>query len=209
MLVFVSLAVGVFAGLNWVTRVRSLPRLETVSKPAATVAITALAVVVGRDQPRGVILSALIGFILCLVGDIALLDAVDSFIAGLAAFLAGHVAFIAMFVQLGLDRKRLGAVGLVLVATMVTLVGRVIVRGARTREPKLAGPVVAYLTVISTMVVVGWATGNVAATIGATLFVISDAILGWRAFVGEKAWMSLAVMMSYHGALLGLALSLA
>ena len=33
-------------------------------------------------------------------------------------------------------------------------------------------------------------------------------ILGWRAFVRTHTWMPVAVMVTYHGALIGLALSL-
>ena len=209
MLVLVWCVVGTSAVANWVSRARHHARLETVSKPVATIAVAWLSVVVGRDQPAGVLISALIGFLLCLIGDVALLDAVDSFITGLGAFMAAHIAFIVMFVMLGPDRPMLGLVGLSLVAVMVAGVGRVIVGGARATKPKLVGPVMAYLSVISIMVVVGWSTGNVAATIGATLFVTSDAVLGWRAFVGEKRWTATAVMMTYHGALVGLALTLA
>ena len=55
----------------------------------------------------------------------------------------------------------------------------------------------------------GVATGRPAAIAGSALFVLSDSILGWRQFVGPKRWMPLAVMVTYHGALLGLALTLA
>lgn len=204
----VAIAAAVSCGANWFSRVRPHRRVETVSKPAATVAIAALAMLVGRDQPKGILISALIGFALCLVGDVALLDAVDSFIVGLGAFLVAHVAFLVMFLQLGLDRPLLGLVGLLLVVVMVVAVGRPLIGSVRTRKPALTGPVVAYLTVISTMVIVGWSTGNLAATIGATAFVASDAVLGWRAFVAEHRWMPVFVMVTYHGALVGLALSL-
>jgi len=33
-------------------------------------------------------------------------------------------------------------------------------------------------------------------------------LLGWRQFVRPQAWMSLAVMVTYHGAIVSLALSL-
>jgi uncharacterized membrane protein YhhN len=83
------------------------------------------------------------------------------------------------------------------------------VAGARAQDASLAVPVQAYLAVISSMAVVGWATGRPAAIIGSTLFVTSDAILGWRQFVNARPWMPIAIMVTYHAALLGLALSLA
>ena len=75
-------------------------------------------------------------------------------------------------------------------------------------------PVQAYLAVISSMAVVGWATGRPAAIAGSALFVTSDAILGWRQFASSstsrgRSWMPLAIMVTYHAALVGLALSLA
>jgi len=51
--------------------------------------------------------------------------------------------------------------------------------------------------------------GVPAAIVGSALFVVSDSILGWRQFVAEHRWMPVAIMVTYHGALLGLALTLA
>ena len=47
------------------------------------------------------------------------------------------------------------------------------------------------------------------ARFGATAFIISDSILGWGQFVVEKAWIHLAIMVTYHVAIVSLALSLA
>jgi len=62
--------------------------------------------------------------------------------------------------------------------------------------------------VIMSMAVVAATTGNAWGIVGAIAFVLSDTLLGWRAFVAEKPWMALAVMVTYHAALVGLALSL-
>jgi hypothetical protein len=42
------------------------------------------------------------------------------------------------------------------------------------------------------------AAGNAWAIAGAALFVTSDAVLGWRQFVGQAAWMPVTVMVTYH-----------
>jgi uncharacterized membrane protein YhhN len=68
--------------------------------------------------------------------------------------------------------------------------------------------VLAYLVVISSTAVVGWSTAMPWVIAGTTLFVVSDSILGWREFVSQKPWMPLAVMVTYHGAIASLALSL-
>lgn len=204
-----SIVAAIAAASNWWSRWRDDARLELLSKPTATIAIGALAVLVADDVPTGALVAAIVGFACCLAGDIALLHAVDRFVVGLASFLLGHVAFVVMFVLLGLDEWAFGLIALVGVAAIALLVGRPIIAGARSSDPALAVPVQAYLAVISSMAVVGWATGRPAAIVGSALFVASDSILGWRQFVGARPWMPVAVMVTYHGALAGLALTLA
>ena len=150
----------------------------------------------------------MVGLVFCLGGDIALMDVVDNFVAGLASFLVGHVVFIAMFVTLHLHRPWWGVPAVIVLIAHAVLVGRRIVAGASAENATLRIPVSAYLVVITSMAVVAVMTGRWWAVVGAAAFVISDTILGWRAFVREKAWMALAVMVSYHAALVGLALSL-
>jgi len=194
---------------NWWSRIDDHRRVELVSKPLATIAIGVLAVLVADDGvPTGALVAAVIGFVLCLAGDVALLPAVDEFVVGLASFLVGHLAFVVMFVLLGLDRWWLGLVALAGTAAIALFLGRTIIAGARSKDPHLRRPVLAYLMIISSMAVVGWATGRPAAIVGSSLFVLSDSILGWRQFVTQHRWMPVAIMVSYHGALLGLALTL-
>lgn len=193
---------------NWWSRLGERSTVELVSKPLATVAIGAFALLHADGASTGAMVAGGIGFVCCLAGDVFLLDAIDRFVFGLASFLVGHLAFVVMFVLLGLDTWSLGGVALIIVSVVAGVLGNLIVRGATAKEPKLRMPVLAYLAVISAMTVVGWATGRVAAVIGSTLFITSDSILGWRAFVRERPWMPLAVMVTYHGALIGLALSL-
>ena len=59
------------------------------------------------------------------------------------------------------------------------------------------------------MFVVGWATGNWLIMVGSAAFILSDSILGWGQFVFERRWMHLAIMVTYHVAIVSLALSLA
>jgi uncharacterized membrane protein YhhN len=198
---------------NWWSRVSVSPaasRVELVTKPTATIALGTLAVALGVDggAPTGAVVAAVVAFACCLAGDVALLPAVDRFVVGLGAFLVGHVAFVVMFVLLGLESVGLAIAALVLVAIVGVAVGRRVVGGARRSDAALAAPVVGYLAVISSMAVVGWATAVPAAVVGSALFVASDSVLGWRQFVAERRWMAPVVMITYHGALAGLALSL-
>ena len=192
--------------VNWSTRVRPNVRLETISKPLTTILV--IWVALAADGPRAATILAVIGLVCCLAGDIALLDVVDRFVVGLAAFLVGHVVFIAMFATLHLDRPSWGIVAAVVLAVHAGVIGRRIVAGATGQDRALRIPVTTYLVVISAMTVVGVMTGRWWAIAGAVAFVASDTVLGWRAFVREHAWMALAVMVTYHAALVGLALSL-
>lgn len=211
MLIAAVLAFLLVAAANWWSRWTDDDRLELWSKPLATVLVIVVAVLAGAagDESSTVVVLTVVALVFCLVGDIALMPQVDRFIVGLGAFLIGHLVFVVALAATGLEQPVLALAALALIGPCIALVGRQIVSAAKAKEPALVGPVVAYLTVISGMALVAWATGNTAAVIGATLFLLSDSILGWRKFVGEARWMAVAIMVTYHGALLGLALALA
>jgi uncharacterized membrane protein YhhN len=203
-LIIACIATALAALANWYSRWKLNVRLELISKPLTTLGAIAIAALAGG--PRSATVVAIIALTLCLVGDVALLPAVDQFVVGLAAFLLGHVAFIVMFVQRGLDRWPMAGVAVVGCALLLGTAAVPIVRGAATKGFGI--PVRAYLVVISAMCVVGWATGNWLIMVGATAFIVSDSILGWGQFVAERSWMHLAIMITYHVAIVSLALSL-
>lgn len=200
------IATALSAVANWWSRYKDSERIEAWAKPLTTMLVIGLAL--ANESPTGRVATAVIALVFCLWGDIALMPAVDNFVLGLASFLIGHVVFIVLFAKYGMGHIALGAVALVLMAALAATAGQRIVRGAITQDPALRVPVVAYLVVISAMTVCGWATGRGWVIAGATLFVISDSLLGWRAFVRERSWMAVAVMLTYHGAIVSLALSL-
>lgn len=200
------IATALSALANWWSRYKDSERIEAWAKPLTTMLVIGLAL--ANESPTGLVATAVIALVFCLWGDIALMPAVDNFVLGLASFLIGHVVFIVLFAKYGMGHIALGAVALVLMAALAATAGRRIVRGAITQDSALRVPVVAYLVVISAMTVCGWATGRGWVIAGATLFVISDSVLGWRAFVRQRSWMAVAVMVTYHGAIVSLALSL-
>lgn len=199
-------ATALAALTNWWSRLRDNDRIEQWAKPLTTMFVIGLALV--NESPTGQVATAVIALILCLWGDIALMPAIDNFVLGLACFLCGHVAFIVLFGLYGTPKWWLGGIAAALAVVLIATAGRRIVRGAAAKDPALRIPVIAYLLVISTMAVCGWATGNAWVIAGTTLFVVSDTLLGWRQFVRPQAWMSVAVMVTYHGAITTLALSL-
>jgi uncharacterized membrane protein YhhN len=200
----VLLLTAVAAAANWWSRVTDSDRLEAWSKPVVTILVIVLAAL--ADAPAGQRIVAVVALVLCLGGDVALMPAVDKFVVGLASFLLGHVVFVGLFVQQGLDSPWLGLAAVVLALVLVATAGRRIVSGAATGDPALRIPVTAYLVVISAMTVVGWSTGQPWVIVGSTAFVVSDSVLGWRQFVTERRWMSVTVMVTYHLAIVGLAL---
>lgn len=202
--VVVLVLAAIAAIANWWSRLADSDRVEAWSKPLVTVLVVVLAAV--ADAPTGQRVIAVIALVLCLGGDVALMPAVDKFVIGLASFLLGHVVFVVLFLQQRLDAPALGLVAAALAVVLAATAGRRIVAGAASGDPALRLPVSAYLVVISTMTVVGWATGRPWVIVGSTAFVISDSVLGWRQFVSESRWMSVTVMVTYHVAIASLAL---
>ena len=204
-MILALIATAVAAVANWYSRWRLNERLELISKPLTTVG--AIAIAATADGPNSATIVAMIALAMCLIGDTALLPAVDRFVVGLAAFLLGHIGFMVMFALRGFDRWRLAGVAIAGCALLLGTAAVPIVRGASVKGFGI--PVRAYLVVISSMCILGWATGNWLIVVGSTAFIISDSILGWGQFVAERAWMHLAIMVTYHVAIISLALSLA
>lgn len=206
MLTVSLICTAIAAAANWWSRMRPTANLELFSKPATTIFV--IWVAIASDGPRDATILAVVGLAFCLLGDVALLPVVDRFIVGLGAFLVGHMFFVAMFAVLGLPHPWWGVPAMIAVIALGWVVARPIIAGATAKSPQLRIPVVAYFSVISTMFVVATMTGNAWGIAGATAFVISDSLLGRGEFVREMRWTHLGIMVTYHAALLGLALSL-
>jgi uncharacterized membrane protein YhhN len=198
---------AVAAVADWIAVHLDRKPLEYLAKPATLVALIGATVALDVDDPavKAWFLAALA---LCLVGDVLLMLPQDLFVFGLAAFLLGHVAYIVGLHVDGVDGVRF-LVGIVVVMVALALIGTKILRAVRRgSEPALAGPVIAYMFVISAMVASAIGTGSPAAIIGASLFYTSDALIAWNRFVHEQRYGRLAVMTTYHLGQLGLVLSL-
>jgi uncharacterized membrane protein YhhN len=195
------------AVVDWVAVDRDAKVLEYLCKPLTLVLLigAAMALDPADETVRTWFVVALV---LCLLGDVLLMLPADLFVPGLVAFLFGHVAYIVGMVVDGLDGRRVG-VGLLLVAAGIAIVGLRVVRGVRSGpEPELERPVVAYMGVISVMVVCAIGAGHGAGVVGAGLFYASDSLIAWNRFVHASPRGRLAVMVTYHLAQVGLVLSL-
>ncbi len=192
-------AVAVAAPLHWWSVAVHGRRREWVLKPLVLALLIVTAWFLGASgSATGWWLLVALG--LSLVGDIALLSDRDArFVVGLGSFLAAHLAFVVAFAHLGMPRADLGLAGLALVVVMAAVVGRRVVPAARAEAGQaLAGAVAAYMTIIGAMVLTAWATGRLLVALGATAFMVSDAILALNRFVRPRRFGPLAVMVTYH-----------
>lgn len=203
--VLLSLA-AVAAVLDWLVVASDRRVVEYALKPLVLLALIAAALALdpSSEVARGLLV---VGLALSLLGDVCLMLPSDAFLAGLAAFFAAHVLFIAALLALGVELSGV-AVGVLLMAVVALVVGRPIVLGARAAAPALAGPVAAYIGVLSVMVAVALGTGRFAAIVGALLFAASDSVLGWTRFVSDFPRSRVVVMTTYHLAQFGLVLAL-
>lgn len=192
------------ACLDWWAVASSRRRLECVLKPLVIGVLMAAAVAAEASPMRPWFLAALF---FSLVGDVFLLFDARGFLGGLAAFLVAHVLYVIGLSTVELHTAWLASGSVVAIAAGF-LLGPTIVRGARRRHRVLPAPVTLYLLALSTMLVVAFGTGNLLAAFGALAFLVSDAVLGWNAFVRPVPRARLVIMTTYHLAQVALVASL-
>lgn len=184
------------AGGDWVAVARGLSRAEGLLKPLVPLPLIAVAAALHAWWFAGALA-------LCLAGDVLLLPQVDRFRSGLAAFLLGHLAFIGGFVALAWAPQRMlpGAFILVVVAIGAP-------RILSAAPGSLRAPIALYTVVIVAMFAASWMPHRPPAVAGALLFLVSDLWLAWNRFVQRLPGDRLAVMVTYHLAIVLLTLSL-
>lgn len=200
-------ATFVVAALDWYAVGRGDQRLEYVMKPLTMVVLIGAALAL--DDVDGTARSWFVAaLVLSLAGDVFLMLPSDQFVPGLASFLLGHIAYIVGLQSLDTSTTGL-VIGVVVVLVALPILGLRIAKAVRSGdEPALLGPVVAYMLVISAMVVSASSTGNVFAIAGAVSFYASDALIAWTRFIEDFPWGRVAIIVTYHLAQVGLVLSL-
>jgi uncharacterized membrane protein YhhN len=201
---FLALFLAV-AAMDWVAVHLRSKRLEYAAKPGCMLFLIAAALVLDPvDTSARVALVA--ALVLSLVGDVFLMlpgreqgsSGPNLFVAGLAAFLAAHVAYVVGFGLEGIDLDGLVR-GLLPVGIIIATVGRSVVASVEaSSEPEMAVPVAAYVTVISTMVLFSFGTGDLRTELGALLFALSDSLIAWGRFRRPTPWGPMAVIVTYH-----------
>jgi len=194
-------------------------RAEYVAKPLTMVVLIAAALAIAHAQhaPAYLVVTMVAALVLSLVGDVFLMLPEDSpsadrnFVLGLGAFLLAHVAYIAAFVRLHAHAGyaiSFVITGLVLAGALFATVGLRVQRAAAEEDPALGVPVLAYVTVISLLVVAAWWTGDLRIIPGALLFAVSDAMIGWTRFVRKDWELDVPIIVTYHLAQILLVLGL-
>lgn len=176
---------------------------EYVLKPLTMALLIGAALAIAHDHAscRLVVIATVAALAFSLLGDVFLLGD-RFFVPGLAAFLLAHVAYIVGFVKLHYPGSSYALsfliTGVTLAAALFVLVGLPVARGAAEEDPKLKVPVLAYLTVISAMLVTAWWTGDLRIIPGALLFAFSDSLIGWTKFVRRDWELDVPIIVTYH-----------
>jgi len=205
MTVFAVLFTAVFAGaLVWAEVTGSVAL--RLFKMLASTGFIAIALSVGAmSSSYGKIVLAALA--LSWLGDLLLtFTSRNAFLGGLVAFLLGHVAYSVAFGTLGVN-PLVGAFAAVAVAIVAVFVWRWLA----PHVGDMAAPVVAYVVVISVMVVLAFGAFGDGATwlipLGATLFFISDLFVARNQFVAPDTVNRMWGLPLYYLAQVLLALS--
>ena len=198
---------ALFAGALVWAEVASSPSLRWFKMLAST-GFIAIALSVGAlSDPYGrIVLAALM---LSWLGDLLLtFTSRSAFLSGLVAFLLGHVAYSVAFGTLGVN-PLIGAIA----AAAVAIIAVFVWRWLAPHVGDMATPVVAYVVVISVMVVLAFGAFGDGATwlipVGATLFFISDLFVARNQFVARETVNRMWGLPLYYLAQVLLALSVA
>lgn len=169
-------------------------------KPLTTVLIILLPMLFGRKAPKIYWTLTVAGLLLCLIGDIFLLDG-SYFVFGLASFLMAHILFTVSFVAL--DKFKLYWTPLLILLAIGSGYYYILYPGLES----LAIPVFLYFLFIVVMCWQGvslyiWkkTTAHKLIALGVLLFLLSDSILALNKFIAPFDWSGILVLSTYWAA---------
>ena len=197
----------IVAAADWWVTIIGPAKAEFVLKPLTMLVLIAATVALPDPSSNLARWAMVVALAFSMLGDVFLLSENRFFLQGLLAFFVAHLAYIYALAHLDATLQ-LALVGLVLVLIANAIVGRRIIAGVRAKDSAMVVPVIAYLGVVSAMVVAAVATGNPWAIGGALLFFGSDAGIGWHRFVAPFKHRDAFVIVTYHLGQIGLVLSL-
>lgn len=187
--IIVSAALPLFAGLLYFEKKESVKGLLSV-KPllSALFIITAL---IQTHQNMTYFYIILSGLLLCLIGDVCLIFFFNKriFTAGLASFLAGHIMYIIAFFKFGEAGPTVYAAGIF----CITISSFIFIK-LKPLLGSMQKPVIAYITIITAMVISAFSfhenaaaglTGNIIIA-AALIFYVSDIFVARHRFVKKE-----------------------
>ncbi len=193
--------------VEWFAVSKGWHKIEYAAKPALMLFLSAWLVL--SADVRGPLGWFLLGGLLSLAGDILLMlpNKERWFPFGLGAFLLAHVAYILGFntPPPPFNPMTIG-VAVMVVASALPLIRRIVTGTAQTGQLRLVGPVRVYAAVISLMLFsalltlfrTDWlSTPAYLVSLGAVLFISSDMLLAWNKFVNPIRHSPLWVMVTY------------
>lgn len=198
--VLVALLTAADAVTDWTCVWSERRRLHYLTKPLVMVGLMVLVGLLGDGEPAAWWLAVALFF--GMLGDISMIgSSTRRFLGGVTLFFVGHLAYAAAFLALGLDAPAWSWAGVAVAVVLGIPMGRVL-RGARLMggRPMMAA-LAAYSLVIATMLVLGWLTGSVWIAAGATIFVVSDTLIGLNlAEHGNEPprLTNVEIMVTYH-----------
>lgn len=142
----------------------------------------------------------MVGLVLSLVGDLALLAKGNKplFLLGLGAFLAAHLCYAAAFWAHGVDGTATWVAGAVLLGAGVPLSAWL----SRHVRGSMRAPVAAYVVAISVMVALAAGAfgdgGRATLVVGAVLFYLSDLCVARERFVAPSKWNGIFGLPLYY-----------
>lgn len=207
-ILFTALTICALAALL-VAEARGSRRGRYAAKPLASLGFIAVGLAVGAADTRyGTLVLA--GLVLGAAGDVALMfPGGRAFLAGLVAFLLGHLAYVVAFAEVAPPTAWATSPW----ALAPVLVAAIVLPWLWPHLGRMKGPVLAYLAVITAMVVGAIAAyaaaGSLLLLTGAIAFFASDLAVARERFVrrtfANKAW----GLPAYYGGQLLLAWSAA
>jgi len=185
-----------------VAEVRGIVRLRIVAKTVASFDFVAVGILAQDGSPYARWI--LVGLVLGALGDICFLGAGRRwFTIGLVAFLLGHLAYVVAIAQIVAPGEWLGLHAVLPIAVAAFALFRL--------RPHLGGmtiPVIAYVVVITTMVIAALASGRPRLATGALLFFASDLAVARQRFVGRSLANKLLGLPAYYAGQLLIAWSI-
>ncbi len=193
--------------LDWFAVYKGWKKQEYILKPL-TMLFLFIFLFVNTSGLNGIALWFGIGILLSMAGDIFLMLPKEEFIAGLVAFLLAHLAYIIGFNQTIPPFNLPAIVWSVLLGIIAAQLHKQILMGlVKQGKGSLEKPILAYMAVIVIMLLSAlitlsrpeWDTrAAITVSIGAALFVLSDAILVWNKFVQSIKNGRLMNIVAYH-----------